>query len=81
MQSNLNGLLPNDYKGSISITQSGHTCRSWSSTSYVATIGHDHNYCRSPDNDLFGAWCYTTNQNMKWDYCAFPTSLSGNSHI
>ena len=78
MQTNMDGQLPNDYEGSISFTQSGHMCRSWSITPFASTIGDDHNHCRSPDNDLLGAWCYTSNQKIQWDYCAFPINLNGN---
>ena len=87
MQNDLDGHLSNDYNGSISITQSGHNCRSWSKTPYASTIGDNHNHCRSPDNDLLGAWCYTTNKmirwdqpvdGVKWDYCALPIILNGN---
>ena len=78
VQNDLDGQLSNDYNGSISITQSGHNCKSWSKTPYASMVGHNHNYCRSPDSDDFGAWCYTTNQKIRWDYCAFPIILNGN---
>ena len=78
VENDLDGQLSNDYNGLISITQSGHECRSWSSTPFASTIGDDHNHCRNPDSDLFGAWCYTTNKKIRWDYCAFPITLNGN---
>ena len=28
-----------------------------------------HNYCRNPDNDPHGAWCYTSDQGLRWEYC------------
>ncbi|XP_006824569.2 plasminogen-like [Saccoglossus kowalevskii] len=28
----------------------------------------DHNYCRNPDGDM-GAWCYTTNLDIPWEFC------------
>ena len=30
----------------------------------------DDNYCRNPDNDPQGAWCYTTEKKTRWDYCS-----------
>ena len=30
-----------------------------------------HNYCRNPDGDENGPWCYTVG-NKRWDYCDVP---------
>ena len=72
-----------DYRGKLSSTVSGRMCQSWSSrTPHVPTrteathpnkgLG-DHNFCRNPDNDEEGAWCYTTDPEVRWEYCAVPT--------
>ena len=58
-----------DYRGTINSTQSGLTCQSWSAQWQV---GGNHNYCRNPNNQPGGAWCYTTNADMSWEYCDVP---------
>ena len=34
---------------------------------------YNNNYCRNPDNDPNGPWCYTTDRNKRYDYCDIPT--------
>ncbi len=34
--------------------------------------GMDNNYCRNPDNEPGGPWCYTTSHNKRWEYCHIP---------
>ena len=68
-----------DYRGTINSTQSGFTCQSWSaqwpnehsmtSAQYPTSGLGDHNYCRNPNNQPGGAWCYTTNSDIPWEYC------------
>merc|ERR1712179_482006 len=36
-----------------------------------SSIG-DHNYCRNPDNEDEGPWCYTTDPNKRWEFCDVP---------
>ena len=39
----------------------------------------DHNYCRNPDGDDNGPWCYTTNSKVRWEYCKqIPRCSSSN---
>ncbi|XP_051868163.1 plasminogen [Pristis pectinata] len=67
------------YRGTRSTTSSGRTCQAWSAmsphfhTSYTPQTspdaGLDENYCRNPDSDLKGPWCYTTDPEKRYDYC------------
>ena len=38
----------------------------------------DHNYCRNPDGDDNGPWCYTTHPKVRWEYCKIPRCSSSN---
>ncbi|XP_056873094.1 plasminogen isoform X1 [Takifugu flavidus] len=70
------------YRGKISITILGVTCQAWSAQSphthnsfteeTHGDKGLESNYCRNPDGDVNGPWCYTTDPNKKWDYCLIP---------
>ena len=71
-----------DYRGSIATTTSGKNCQKWSEqTPHLHTrtperypnagLG-DHNYCRNPDGED-GAWCYTTDENSRWELCEIPS--------
>ena len=34
--------------------------------------GLEENYCRNPDSDDSGPWCYTTDPDKRYDYCNIP---------
>ncbi|XP_072122076.1 plasminogen [Mobula birostris] len=67
------------YRGTRSTTSSGRTCQNWSSMTphfhraYTPDshpeAGLERNYCRNPDRDLRGPWCYTTDPDKRYDYC------------
>ena len=77
------------YRGCQTKTRSGKTCQKWTdSTPHTHSrtpknfpdsgIG-DHNYCRNPDDDQGGIWCYTTDPNHRWDHCDPLTSVESSN--
>ncbi|XP_070589907.1 plasminogen [Erythrolamprus reginae] len=71
-----------DYRGHIATTVSGITCQEWQSqvphehTSFTPEThprsGLEKNYCRNPDGDSNGPWCYTMDKTKGWEYCDVP---------
>ncbi|XP_077869491.1 plasminogen-like [Saccoglossus kowalevskii] len=68
----------NDYRGVVSVTQTGYDCQDWTDVTSVslnydpenypnAGLG-DHNFCRNPD-DKQQPWCFSTNPSIQWEYC------------
>ena len=72
--------------GTLSITVSGKTCQAWSSNTphepnEVSLVDANYpdgsraaaeNYCRNPDRDTGGPWCYTMDPNTEWEFCDVP---------
>ena len=70
------------YTGTASVTSSGLLCQMWTANSPQNHNFHDvgrHNYCRNPSNDTGGVWCFTTDKNKKWEYCAVPDCATGDT--
>lgn len=42
----------------------------------VGDLTVNHNYCRNPDNEPGGAWCYTSNSTIRWEYCDVPECVN-----
>lgn len=71
-----------DYRGLVNTTATGLTCQNWNSQSphshgvtpsRYPNSGLDNNYCRNADGEPGGAWCYTTDPNVRWAYCNVPS--------
>ena len=74
------------YRGRARNTKGGIPCQDWSSQSphrhsfqpeKYRTMRLKRNYCRNPDNEPEGPWCYTASKKLRWDYCDVPM-CSGN---
>ncbi|KAL0978718.1 hypothetical protein UPYG_G00174280 [Umbra pygmaea] len=68
-----------DYRGKVFMTKSGHTCQQWWSKfphdhkwTPTGTNGLELNYCRNPDGDSIGPWCYTTDPERRYESCNIP---------
>nr|XP_015803025.2 plasminogen [Nothobranchius furzeri] len=71
-----------DYRGTKSRTKSGTLCQRWASRfphkpNYTPDKNPladlDSNFCRNPDGDINGPWCYTTDPNTRWESCNIPS--------
>uniref|UniRef100_A0A6I8NWX0 Plasminogen n=1 Tax=Ornithorhynchus anatinus TaxID=9258 RepID=A0A6I8NWX0_ORNAN len=69
------------YRGTMAKTRTGVTCQKWSADSphmpkyspkLYPSKGLEENYCRNPDQDPQGPWCYTTDPEKRYEYCDIP---------
>ncbi|XP_028605037.2 tyrosine-protein kinase transmembrane receptor ROR2 [Podarcis muralis] len=71
-----------DYRGTISVTKSGHHCQYWDSqhphphhlsSTEFPELGGGHAYCRNPGSQMEGPWCFTQNKNVRMELCEVPS--------
>ncbi|XP_017723557.1 PREDICTED: hepatocyte growth factor-like protein isoform X8 [Rhinopithecus bieti] len=67
------------YRGTVSKTRKGVQCQRWSAETphkpqFTFTpephAQLEENFCRNPDGDSHGPWCYTMDPGTPFDYCA-----------
>uniref|UniRef100_A0AAR2JRJ4 Hepatopoietin-A n=1 Tax=Pygocentrus nattereri TaxID=42514 RepID=A0AAR2JRJ4_PYGNA len=70
-----------NYKGRRSVTRSGVSCQAWN-----VSVPHEHNFkpakhrkydlrenfCRNPDKDISGPWCFTNSSEIRYQECGLP---------
>ncbi|KAL9962079.1 hypothetical protein ACROYT_G031149 [Oculina patagonica] len=70
------------YRGNVNVTRYNRTCQAWTKQCPhrhwriprdVVDGRNDSNMCRNPDSSApYGPWCYTTDPNVRWEYCDVP---------
>ncbi|NWV64471.1 PLMN protein, partial [Malurus elegans] len=70
-----------DYRGTEAKTWRDIPCQMWAekiphkpnyTPEKYPNAGLEENYCRNPDEDEKGPWCYTTDPAIRFDYCNIP---------
>ncbi|XP_054337662.1 hepatocyte growth factor-like protein isoform X3 [Pongo pygmaeus] len=68
------------YRGTMATTVGGLPCQAWSHKfpndhKYTPTLrnGLEENFCRNPDGDPGGPWCYTTDPAVRFQSCGIKS--------
>ncbi|XP_063680673.1 plasminogen-like [Bolinopsis microptera] len=80
-----------EYRGTVSVTASGHVCQRWDSQSpnkhkamtseNYPDAGLQENYCRNPDGDS-GPWCYNAEGTKpRFEFCEIPKCVSDSKMV
>jgi CUB/sushi domain-containing protein len=72
----LSGTLGADYIGTLNVTKSGKSCKSWSLVKNVTardfsdgSVEDAATYCRNPFLHRDGPWCYISEDGSDWERC------------
>nr|XP_057920833.1 muscle, skeletal receptor tyrosine-protein kinase [Doryrhamphus excisus] len=66
------------YQGDMNVTRSGTPCQPWKqqvphqhrlSVDAIPELKNSENHCRNPGGISDKPWCYTSNPNIRWEYC------------
>ena len=78
------------YTGTRNYTKNGDSCVRWDSIPVKFSYNNDTfpdgdlsasaDYCRNPDQDPGGLWCYV-DSNENWFYCKVPLCLTGKQFL
>ncbi len=84
--------LGKEYMGTLAVAN-GTTCQRWDSQTPHSHQNNNNvnfpdanltdaaNYCRNPDNEEGGLWCYTINPQIRWSYCEVKFCPTGKFHF
>ncbi|CAG5103728.1 Oidioi.mRNA.OKI2018_I69.chr1.g909.t1.cds [Oikopleura dioica] len=66
------------YSGTVNVTKTGRACQQWNvgfphiPKYQPVDLGEGHSFCRNPDGDKQGPWCYTVDPEVRFEYCSIP---------
>merc|ERR1711990_1228568 len=77
------------YRGTENKSSRKVTCKDWSSLggfnkfhpSKQPDADLDSNYCRNPDEDVMGPWCFISLSPRKFQYCRIPLCTNANPFL
>ncbi|KAK3277141.1 hypothetical protein CYMTET_14828 [Cymbomonas tetramitiformis] len=80
------------YRGNTAVTREGYDCLRWNRAPLSGpdpeyylkfdwlTTPDNVYYCRNPENDPGGPWCFTQSEEKRWDYCEIDICTSPRHH-
>ena len=80
-----------NYTGTVSVTREGYPCQRWDSQQpnnhsmqigmhfpdTDVTLSAARNFCRNPNLEPQGAWCFVASGETRWSYCDIPKCRAG----